>query len=189
MTSTTLPYTGWSEQVLAFWFGELTRKDWFTVNPQIDADIRRRFGSILDDLGQQPLRPEFETTPRAALAGVIVLDQFSRNIHRGTPLAFATDPQALGLAGRSVDKGFDRDLSVDERCFLYLPFEDSEDRVVQARSIALFTALGDANALDFAHRHKAIIDRFGRYPHRNAILRRTSTPEELAFLEQPGSGF
>jgi uncharacterized protein (DUF924 family) len=123
------------------------------------------------------------------LAAVIVFDQFPRNMFRGTPRAFATDPLALALARQMVDAGLDRDFSKDERMFLYLPFEHSEQAGEQVRCCALFALLEDPELLRYAQSHKDIIDRFGRFPHRNVILERVSTPEEIEFLKQPGSSF
>jgi uncharacterized protein (DUF924 family) len=124
---------------------------------------------------------------------VIVLDQFTRNVHRDTPQAFAGDARALSTAEYAIERGFERDLGGFERWFLYLPFEHSEDLAMQERSLALFAKLaadtGDRSPLEWAEKHAAVIRRFGRYPHRNAILGRESTPEEAAFLREPGSGF
>lgn len=127
--------------------------------------------------------------PQAMLAALIVLDQFPRNMFRDTPRAFATDPLALALARQMVDAGLDRDFSKDERMFLYLPFEHSEQAADQARCCALFALLEDSELLRYAQAHKDIIDRFGRFPHRNATLGRSSTHEEIEFLKQPGSSF
>ena len=118
-----------------------------------------------------------------------MLDQFSRNMHRETPLAFAADPMALALAQEAVAGGHDQALPPERRVFLYMPYMHSESAVVHEEAVRLFTALGIANNVDFELRHQAIITRFGRYPHRNAILGRPSTPDELAFLQQPGSRF
>ena len=118
---------------------------------------------------------------------LIVLDQFSRNLFRGSAQAFATDPHALAVAQQAVERGWDQQLSKDQRLFLYMPFQHAEDRAIQQRSIDLFTALGDAQTLDYARRHKEVIDRFGRYPHRNAALGRDSTQEEIEFMKtHPG---
>ena len=137
------------------------------------------------------MRGELErwrSTPLAALALVVVLDQFSRNMFRGTPRAFAGDPAALAAATSMVERSFDRLLSAQERIFVYLPFEHAEDLAAQRRSLALFDAL-DPDDMEYARRHYEIIARFGRFPHRNAILGRESTAEEAEFLEQPGSSF
>jgi uncharacterized protein (DUF924 family) len=118
-----------------------------------------------------------------------VLDQMSRNMFRDTPRAFATDPQALWISQAAIVRGFDADLTKDQRMFLYLPFEHSEDRQTQARSAALMASLGDPELQKWAEAHRAIVDRFGRFPHRNSVLGRISTPEETEFLKQPGSSF
>ncbi len=131
---------------------------------------------------------QWRSTPLAALALVVVLDQFSRNMFRGTPRAFAGDPAALAAATVALERGFDRLLSPAERIFMYLPFEHAEDLAAQHRSLALFEAL-DPNDLEYARRHHEIIARFGRFPHRNAVLGRESTPEEIEFLKGPGSSF
>ena len=127
--------------------------------------------------------------PERLLAAIIVLDQFSRNLHRGTPRAWACDPAALALTREAIAQGFDRQLRGDQLQFLYMPLMHSEDPEMQALSVQLFATIGNDVAYDFALQHKAIIDRFGRYPHRNAILGRESTPEEVEFLKQPGSSF
>lgn len=123
-------------------------------------------------------------TARGRLAAVIVLDQFPRNLFRNSPLAFASDASALALAVESVDAGLDETVSEDERGFLYMPFQHSEDAEQQARSVALFQRLGDEKSLKFAEQHKQVIDRFGRFPHRNEVLGRETTEEERAFLEK-----
>jgi uncharacterized protein (DUF924 family) len=130
----------------------------------------------------------WETTPLASLALVVVLDQFPRNMFRETPHAFSTDSRALAAAGRALERGFDRMLSPAERTFMYLPFEHAEDFAAQRHSLALFEAL-DPNDMEYAKRHYEIIARFGRFPHRNAVLGRESTPEEIEFLKGPGSSF
>jgi uncharacterized protein (DUF924 family) len=135
--------------------------------------------------GNRGLLADAETAP----AAVIVLDQMSRNIFRDTPRAFATDPQALWLAEAAIIRGFDAGLTKDQRLFLYLPFGHSEDRQSQARSVALIASLGDPELQKLAEAHKAVIDRFGRFPHRNGVLGRISTPEETEFLKRPDSSF
>jgi uncharacterized protein (DUF924 family) len=181
--------------ILDFWFGpppHAARDVWFRKNPAFDAEIRDRFG-VAVAAALAGGHEGWTATPRGALARVLLLDQFTRNIHRDTPLAFAGDPVALATANAVVAAGADRDLDRFERWFLYLPFEHSEDAAVQERSLELFGALaaetGDAGALEWARKHAAVIRRFGRYPHRNAILGRASTADEIAFLATPGSGF
>lgn len=185
--------------VLHFWFGApgspehgTTRAAWFTKDPRFDDEIRRRFGTTVASALAGGL-VEWCDDARGTLACVIVLDQFTRNIFRDTPRAFAGDDRALALAQDAVARGLDRELDGHERSFLYLPFEHAESEAMQQRSLELFTALardtGDAEPLEWARKHAEIIARFGRYPHRNEILGRTSTPEEIAFLAQPGSRF
>lgn len=174
--------------VLRFWFEELDEAQWFKINPALDQLIRDRFLDLHDAVARET-PADASGIPSLAIATVIVLDQFPRNMYRGTPRAFATDGQALAVASAAVDLGIDVLLTPQERWFLYLPFEHAEDGAMQAQSVALYERLGDEVALDYAMRHKVIIDRFGRFPHRNAILGRLSTPEELAFLAEPGSSF
>jgi uncharacterized protein (DUF924 family) len=174
--------------VLAFWFGELVPEAWFRKDETVDTAIRDQFLELHEWLARTPL-PEVQTVPKAALAAVIALDQFPRNMFRGTARAFATDPLALGIARQAVASRLDAGLRVPERLFLYLPFEHSEDASDQARSVELIGSLGNAEHARYALAHKATIDRFGRFPHRNAILGRPSTLEEIAFLAEPGSSF
>lgn len=176
------------EDILAFWFGELQPAQWFRTDAALDSSIAARFGTVLGAL-RLKVPAAWTATARGTLAAVIVLDQFPRNIHRGTPDAFASDATALALAAGLIAKGGDRELSEVERQFLYMPYQHAEDLSVQERSLELYRALGNANVLDFATRHRDIIARFGRFPHRNVILGRASTPEEVAFLQQPGSSF
>lgn len=186
------------QQILDFWFGPqdsaeygTARDAWFRKNAAFDAEIRRRFGAVIEAALQGGLADW--TAPRAALARVLVLDQFTRNGYRDSARAFAGDAQALAAAAAAVDQGQDRELIPVERWFLYMPFEHSESPVAQARSLALFARLSDetglADPVVWAKKHAAIIGRFGRYPHRNALLGRESTPEEIAFLATQGSRF
>jgi uncharacterized protein (DUF924 family) len=170
----------WVAQVHHFWFEELRPEQWFLADAALDATIRSRFSELYASLTAAPAAV---STPKATVARVIVLDQFPRNMFRGTPAAFAADPLALRTAQAAVAAGLDRDLRAPERQFLYMPFQHSEDLTVQHRSLALFTALNLPEPLDFARQHAAIIARFGRFPHRNAILGRPSTPEEIEFLK------
>lgn len=184
--------------VLEFWFGDRARPMWWTRNDAFDAEIRERFGGLVAEAIDGG-HGDWTATADGAVALVIVLDQFPRNIYRGTPRAFAGDARALQVAGEAVQRGFDLAVSLDRRMFLYMPFEHSEQLADQERSIALFgrwveqhDEAARANAaenLDYARRHHEIIARFGRFPHRNAVLGRASTPEELAFLQQPNSSF
>lgn len=184
-----------AREVLDFWFGpppHAVRGEWFRKDAALDERIRQRFG---DDVAAAVAGAfgDWCATPHGALARVVLLDQFTRNLYRDAPRAFAGDAGALATANEAVAKGFDRALDAFERWFLYMPFEHSEDWQMQERSLALFHALsedaGDRAPLDWAEKHAAVIRRFGRYPHRNAILGRESTPEELAFLSEPGSRF
>ena len=177
----------WVGDVLRFWFEELSENDWFTKRPEVDAQIRDRFAGLHGELAaNQGLGA---SGPRALLACVIVLDQFSRHLFRGDPRAFASDPVARQLANEAIERGFDRSLDKWERTFLYLPFEHSENPSDQARSLELAGSLHDDRSMRFAIKHKAIIDRFGRFPHRNAVLGRASTAEELEFLADPANSF
>ena len=185
--------------VLGFWFGEpggaeygRPRENWFKTSPAFDEEIHRRFG----ELHVRALKGEPDTwsqAPESALALLIVLDQFSRNLHRGTAQAFAADGKALALAQRMVAQQWDQAFLPVQRQFVYLPFEHAEDMATQNEAIRLFEQLREDStseiAIDYAYRHRAVIERFGRFPHRNAILGRSSTDEELAFLKQPGSSF
>jgi uncharacterized protein (DUF924 family) len=173
---------------LTFWFEETEPDQWFEKDPTFDASIRERFlglHEILVSRGSNGLLADAQT----ALAAVIVLDQMSRNMFRDTPRAFAADPQALTVAEAAIAGGFDARLTKDQRMFLYLPFEHSENRQAQARSVALIANLGDPEWQKWAEAHKLIVDRFGRFPHRNGVLGRISTPEETEFLKQPDSSF
>jgi uncharacterized protein (DUF924 family) len=183
------------DDILRFWFGpppHAARPEWFRKDPAFDEAIRARFGAAIEAALGGAYR-DWAATPQGALARVILLDQFTRNAFRDAPRAFAGDGDALATAEAAVAAGFDRALDRFERTFLYLPFEHAEDAAAQERSLALFGALaaetGEPGNLEWAEKHAAIIRRFGRYPHRNAVLGRASTPEEAAFLETPGSRF
>lgn len=185
--------------VIDFWFPEkfhpgpdrpagLDNPAWFVPDPAFDAEIAGRFG----DAWQQAALGVFDgwaASPEGALALVILLDQFPRNMFRGDPRAYASDPQALTAALRAIDRGDDAQVPGVLRKFFYLPLEHAEDPAMQARCVALFTALGETEALQYAVLHRDIIDRFGRFPHRNRILGRTSTPEEIGWLEGGGETF
>ena len=196
------------EQVLDFWFGKsgadgaldpAKQKMWFGDGKKYDAGIRERFGALHERAGRGELTAEWAATPRGRIALIIVLDQFSRHIHRGTPAAFAQDPAAQQLATDSMALGHDRQLIPAARSFCYLPFEHAEDLTLQERGVRAFEQLAAAVApscrktydsfADYSRRHRDIIARFGRFPHRNAILGRASTPEETEFLKQPDSSF
>lgn len=176
------------ESVLNFWFTELKPAQWFEKDPNVDRLIRRRFG----DLHREVAACEhyaWRKRPRGRLAEIIVLDQFSRNMFRDSAQAFAYDPLALGLAQEAIAVGADKALQGAPLSFLYMPFMHSESRKIHEIAVELFSAPGLEENLGYEMRHKVIIDRFGRYPHRNALLGRVSTPEEEEFLRQPGSGF
>ena len=176
------------QPILHFWFEELTSKQHFVKDAALDETIRARFGDTLEAAAQCELFA-WRATAEGRLAEIIVLDQFSRNVYRDTPRAFAQDALALVLAQELVASTQDRSLPIAQRVFAYMPTMHSESALVHTQAVALFTQLGIEGNLDYELRHKAIIDRFGRYPHRNAILGRTSTAEELAFLSEPGSSF
>lgn len=176
------------DEIVAFWFETLKPEDWYRKNPAVDAEITARFGATYEAL-KTGVPPEWIAEPKGMLAAILVLDQFPRNMFRDDARAFATDQAALALARRAIGEGIDMQLPPEQRAFIYMPFQHSEARDDQARSIALFTSLGVPLNLDFAQRHQAIIARFGRFPHRNSVLGRTSTTEELAFLQEPGSSF
>jgi uncharacterized protein (DUF924 family) len=174
--------------ILHFWFTETLPAQWWAADPVFDALVTDRFGTLHARAALAEL-DGWRVSAEGRLAEVLVLDQFSRNIHRGTPRAFAQDGMALVLAQEAVACAADRALPPVQRAFMYLPYMHSESRDIHARAEPLFRDLGNANTLDFELRHQAIIDRFGRYPHRNAVLGRESTAEEIEFLKQPGSAF
>lgn len=181
MSSQELP-AGWADDVLHFWFDELNEQDWFRNDSRVDEKCRARFGGTYAALKADPPDPA-SADARTLLAAVIVFDQFPRNIFRRTPGAYATDDKALMLARSAVATGRDRSLPEMQRHFLYMPFMHSEDRAMQAESVRLFDELGIPDGVKYAHHHRGIVERFGRFPHRNAILGRPSTPEELEFLQ------
>jgi uncharacterized protein (DUF924 family) len=186
--------------VLHFWFGPpddpahgQPRAEWFRKDAAFDAAIAQRFGTLIDEALAGQLAT-WAAQPLSALAQVIVLDQFTRNAFRDTPRAFAGDALALAAAQAMVATGQDRSLSGVQRQFTYLPFEHAEDLAMQREALRLFGALAEddparADLLTWAQKHHDIVARFGRFPHRNAILGRASTAEEIAFLQTPGSGF
>jgi uncharacterized protein (DUF924 family) len=176
------------DDILHFWFEELDPKDWWRKDDALDAKITSRFKPTYDVL-REGVPASWLESPEGMLAAILVLDQFPRNMFRDDPRAFDTDAEALALAKRAIAEGMDMQLEPRQRAFIYVPFQHVEDRADQARSVELFTALGQKLNLDFAVRHKEIIDRFGRFPHRNAVLGRASTDEEAEFLKQPGSSF
>ena len=171
-------------QVLDFWFGAGPQK-WFSKDDAFDAAIRQRFLPAYEAAAAGRLS-DWEATPEAALALLIVLDQFPRNMFRGSPRAFAADPLALAIAKRAVAQNFDRQLDLPKRNFFYLPFQHSENLADQQRCVELSRQNSDAEGVKWAELHADIIRRFGRFPHRNAVLGRVSTPEEQAFLDAGG---
>lgn len=177
-----------AQAVLQFWFNELTPAQWFKKDTEMDAAIMARFGELHGHVVQCECYT-WRDTPQGRLAEIIVLDQFSRNMYRDNARAFAFDALALALAQEAVAAGADMALTPEERSFLYMPYMHSESKTIHAQAMVLFDQPGLENNLDFEVRHKAIIDRFGRYPHRNMLLGRASSDEEIAFLEQPGSSF
>lgn len=186
-----------AKQVLDFWFGEGgeygTRDErWFKKDPAFDAQIRARFLPLYEELAAGKHADWLDRAP-SCLARIVVLDQFPRNMLRGSPRAFAADRLALEAARHAVERGYDRDMLPVERMFAYLPFEHSESLQDQLKACELTAPLDSFpetfDAHRYAVRHREIVERFGRFPHRNAILGRASTPEELEFLKQPGSGF
>ena len=191
-----------AQDVLDFWFlpaGDpghgKARPEWFRKDPAFDAQIRERFGSLIGQAVAGGLREwDLEEGPQGTLARILVLDQFTRNAYRDTPESFAGDILALAAAQSLVDNGGERELSPFGRAFAYMPYEHAEDARMQQCAVDLFARLASEHAgftemLDYAHRHRGVIARFGRFPHRNPILGRASTPDELAYLGQPGAGF
>ncbi len=176
------------QAILQFWFEETPPAAWWKKDADFDALIGQRFGAVFKAACAGELH-HWRESAQGALAEIIVLDQFSRNMFRDTARAFAQDAQALVLAQEAVRRGLHGELSTTQRSFLYLPYMHSESRRVHEEALRLYQSLGIASNLDFEIRHKVIIDRFGRFPHRNAILGRPSTPDEVAFLAEPGSSF
>ena len=175
-------------EIIRFWFEESRPEQRFKKDPQFDQLITRRFSNVLRQASEGELHA-WRSTAEGALAEIIVLDQFSRNIYRDQPEAFSCDELALARANELIERGQDRELTTEQKAFAYMPFMHSESGDVHDRAVELFSQPGLENNYRFEIRHKEIIDRFGRYPHRNAILGRESTPEEIEFLKQPGSGF
>jgi uncharacterized protein (DUF924 family) len=191
-----------AHDVLEFWFGApgsdecgKAREFWFRKSDATDALIRERFGVLVEEALATPLPSELSTwigEPRSALALILLLDQFTRNVFRDTPRAFAGDERALAAAKWLVSSGLHAALTPIERWFVYMPFEHSEALPDQQQSLQLFQALADlglSDLLPWARKHHEVVARFGRFPHRNAILGRTSTPDEVQFLQQPGARF
>ena len=190
-----------AQEVLDFWFlppadpGYGKPRDvWFRKDVAFDTAIAARFGATIEQAVAGGLRDWDQLGPAGTLARILLLDQFTRNAWRGTPASFSGDALALAAAQQLADSGADQSLLPVQRWFAYMPFEHAEDARMQERAVDLFTALAAANegygdVLDYAHRHRGVIARFGRFPHRNEILGRASTDDEIAFLAQPGSRF
>lgn len=176
------------ESVLQFWFRELEPMQWWRIDPALDDAICDRFGGLLAQAVRAELF-EWRASPQGRLAEIIVIDQFSRNVFRGDARAFAADPLALALSQEAVAAQADLVLAPVERAFLYMPYMHSESKAIHVVAERLYRERAPNDNYDFELKHKAIVDRFGRYPHRNATLGRESTPEELAFLAGPGSNF
>lgn len=177
-----------ARDVINFWFEEIEPKQRFKKDLEFDQLIKDRFGD-LHDRANRGLLYTWREHPLDALAEIIVLDQFSRNMYRDTPGAFASDTLALVLAQEAVRRKLDAELNSSQKCFLYMPFMHSESAEIHEIALFLFDQEGLEDNYNYEVKHKEIIDRFGRYPHRNAILGRESTEEELEFLSQPGSSF
>lgn len=176
------------EQIIRFWFEETTPDKWWQKDDDFDAEIKRRFTNLHNQARVGELFT-WRDSAEGSLAEIIILDQFSRNIYRDTPEAFECDSLALVLAQTAIAKRFDEKLPEVQKSFIYLPFMHSESQLIHEQAVKLYTALGNENNLDFELQHKRIIDRFGRYPHRNKILGRESTAEEVQFLTEPNSSF
>jgi uncharacterized protein (DUF924 family) len=176
------------QNVLGFWFDELGREGWFAKSDATDALIRERF-EVTHIAACACELASWRESAAGRLAEIIVLDQFSRNLFRYSARAFAADAIALALAQEAIAGGFDQELPVEQRAFLYMPFMHSESLLIHEQAELLFSAPGLEFNLEFERKHKAIIDRFGRYPHRNTVLGRVSSEEEIAFLQEPGSSF
>lgn len=177
-----------AEEVLGFWFEGLMPEQWFAKSDELDREIGARFENLRREVLESGAAG-WRDDPRTLLAAVILLDQFSRNVHRDTPEAFAADPLAQELASLAVERGWDRDMTPAQRQFLYLPFEHAESRELQAVSLSCYEALGQEEALEYARQHAEVIARYGRFPSRNAALGRESTVEEKAYLARPGAGW
>lgn len=178
-----------AEIILDFWFGEAGPDKWWKKDSAFDFEIKARFGALMEDAAAGKLDAWGLSSGLEALALILLLDQFPRNVYRGTAKAFATDKKARNLTLLALERDYLKGLSVDQCVFMFLPLEHSENPDDQALCVELFRELGNENYLKFALAHKAIIDRFGRFPHRNAALGRPSTPEEEEFLKGPNAGF
>lgn len=176
------------QDILDFWFSPETQPNWFAKSDQFDQSLKEKFGDILEQASKAELW-SWRKNADGRLAEILILDQFSRNIFRDTPRAFTQDSLALALAQEAISQDLDKQLSPEQRSFLYMPFMHSESKLIHEFALKLFQHLGNPENLEYEIKHKIIIDRFGRYPHRNQILGRESTEEELSFLTQPDSSF
>ncbi len=176
------------QEIIDFWFNEIDSKYWFKKDPSFDQQLKQRFLSTYHAATRCELF-EWRQTPEGSLAEIIVLDQFSRNFFRESAKAFEFDPLALALSQSAIEKGFDQEISINRRSFLYMPFMHSESLKIHDQALKLFAVKGLENNLIYEKKHRDIIAQFSRYPHRNKVLGRESTAEELAFLSQPGSSF
>jgi len=183
------------KRILQFWFNSSDpdhmathREEWWIKSDDFDREIANDFGDLYEQARSGKLN-DWKETPLGCVGLILLLDQCPRNMFRNTPKAFATDEQARQVTHHALDRSFDAALPLGAQVFLYMPLEHSEDIDDQNASVTLIGALGDGDYTSFALQHRDIIERFGRFPHRNDILGRPSTPEELAFLEQPGSSF
>jgi uncharacterized protein (DUF924 family) len=175
-------------EVYNFWFNTLTPKDWYRKSDKLDKLIKDKFQKIHTMATKNELA-RWRRSPKGTLSEVIVLDQFSRNIYRDQAQAFQSDSQALCLAQNAIEKGLHNHLNLQERMFLYMPFMHSESQSIHDKAVEIFQEPGLEDSLDYEQKHFDIIKKFGRYPHRNIILKRDSTQEEITFLKQPGSSF
>lgn len=175
-----------TSNVIEFWFEETPKQNRFKKDPDLDSEIARRFGPVYETIAEDP--SAWTSSASSCLAAIIVLDQFARNMFRGTPRSFAADPIAVDMAKRMIERDWIETLDAEQRNFALMPFMHSEDAAVHAWALPYFESYADAETLKYEHAHKEIIDRFGRYPHRNKVLGRTSTEEELEFLQEH-SGF
>ena len=176
------------ETIIHFWFTELNDAQRFAKDEALDARLRQRFEATLQAAIAGELY-EWRRTALGRLAEIVVLDQFSRNIYRDTPAAFSQDAQALALAQELISRGLDQDVPTAQRAFAYMPYMHSESLLIHQQALALFSQTGLEGSLAFEHKHRKILEQFGRYPHRNQILGRASTASEIAFLKTPGSSF
>lgn len=176
------------KKILTFWFQDLSPSDWYKVDPKLDEKITFLFSETMNSAISGELF-NWRTEPQGRLAEIIVLDQFSRNMFRNTPKAFSQDPLALILAQEAVIQKADTHLSTSEKNFIFMPYMHSESKLIHQEAVKLFSQEGLENGLNFENKHKKIIDRFGRYPHRNNILNRVSTDSEIQFLKEPNSSF